>query len=145
MLILKGEMYDTDVWDDHWTCGGLGVVIVHVARALVCLAWTWEEKCERLSEGGEYLYAEAKEYVQPDRIYTRVISDVSSALGLDEKVAQALIGMYKECTDLEVGSIFPMMEWVQESPRQSQRPPSLWDTFYQPEESVTYLRHLCRR
>lgn len=41
----KGE-----AWDNRWTCAGLGLVLVHVARAIVYLSYLWEAKREKSRE-----------------------------------------------------------------------------------------------
>ncbi|KZV60173.1 hypothetical protein PENSPDRAFT_671856 [Peniophora sp. CONT] len=90
MSILKGEMIKGNIWDDCWTCTGLGLVLMDVARALVVLVWTWEEKHEKLGAGGEEVYRKAKEFMHPRRMHAQVVSDVSSVLRINTICSQGM-------------------------------------------------------
>ncbi|KZV61101.1 hypothetical protein PENSPDRAFT_671229 [Peniophora sp. CONT] len=151
---LSQWMDEGDVWDDRWTCLGLGEVFAHVGRALVFLSYRWAgrdlpagrkppaianpredpnyydlNKKDRLALDQEYC-------LSPEQVHLRVLKDISSALGFPVDVVEDLIGSLDEIIDdfkkikTMDRKIFPDVEWVSESPRTSARRPSLWDAFY---------------
>lgn len=127
---LRSYMRKGDAWDDRFTCAGLAMVLVHVARAIIGLSIVWEKEREELDAEDEEEYKAEQYFLDPSRIHERAIQDVSDALGIDLEVVGKLIGGLSDLVDLPVTSMFPTMKWVEESPRKSERPPSLWDAFY---------------
>lgn len=145
--LIRAELSDQDAWDDRWTCAGLGVVLVHVARAIMHLSHLWEEAREKkafskdtpMAERQEVLDEEYKtiQWLHPDRISERLVVDLASALGLKESIVEKLVD-WESCEKLNVTKFFPKSVWKHESPRKtSTRPASLWDAlFKQPDLEV---------
>lgn len=144
---IRAELSKLDVWDDRWTCAGLGEVLVHVARAIVHLSELWEKNRDKkafrketpIAERKKILKAEYKEiqWLHPDRIRERVVVDLASALGLKEDIVERLVKP-DACKKLKITTFFPKSVWKRESPRtRSTRPASLWDAlFEQPDLEV---------
>lgn len=120
-----------DVWDDRWTCAGLGEVLIHVARAITGLSILWHKHRETVPD-------ESEKYLLPSYVHTRAIQDVSDALGIDSDIIKALVGTEKQIAKMTVKMIFPTMKWVPRSTK-SKRPPGLWDAFYASETIVEHL------
>lgn len=140
--IIQEHMDKDDVWDDRWTCAGLGPALVHVGRAVIYLSELWEKHRDRLVLDAKLTEAQRKkavaeeyediQWLHPNRIRERVITDISDALSLAEDVVRKLVDP-ANCNKLKVASIFPTMKWVEESPRDAEtRDVSLWDAFYEP-------------
>lgn len=88
---ILAELEEGDAWDDRWTCAGLGEVAIHVGRAIVYLSELWEKNRDKpafrkestIEERQAALENERKliQWLQPDCIFKRVVSDISEALG----------------------------------------------------------------
>ena len=99
-------------------------MLVHFARAVVCLSELWDRKQLR-----PYPQHSGDSDLSPRTIHSHAIIDLSEALGLSEIVARRLIGTRAECRMLRNSKFFPKVTWVPVSKRVS-RPVSLWDAFY---------------
>lgn len=144
-------------WDDRWTCAGLTEVLVHLARALVYFSIRWDEESSDTAKDqprvpkkdpreredfDKLLTIEKKELekeycLSPVIMHSRVLGDLSTALGIPLHVSRSLVGSIEDCEDLgEETTLFPTTRWLMQTPRESQRPPSLWDALYTQESDA---------
>ena len=130
--------------DDRWDCAGLGPALVHAGRALVSLSLIWEDEKNYVDEDNRDALAASNderteseiaddEWLAPRNVYQRVVSDLSSALGLSLKATSMIVGDLENCQRVD-GKFFPkIMEWEADPGRSGDTMASLWNTYYQPE------------